>query len=775
MQSIGRFKISKSLAKGELGSVWLGVDPEFQRPVAIRLMDQPLEDAPAQKRFLAVTQEIGEIRHPGLVSMLDAGVQVGCPYLVFEYMQGESLAVWRARPKVDLQQCLDVFNTLLAAVDEAHQRGMPHGNLSLSNIRISSEGLPRVLDFGVALACPGQSEDSTDGSQPYLAPERSAGGACTTQADVYSLGVLLFELLAEERPDSGDSEHQARPSRINPAVDPRLDAVVLKALETEPEGRFRDAGELRTALLECRESADGPSGGTKGTVEFLLRRMQRQSDFPVLSESIRTLNRLAQSEREDISRLASVTSRDFALTNKILKVVNSAYYSRFAGKIGTVSRAIVILGVKTIRSVAASLIFFEHLHNKAQAGKLRNEIAAAIFSATLARQLAEAEENDLIEETFLAGMLHNLGRILVTFYLPEESGEIQRLTEQEAVPQEQAEKKVLGLSFEQVGIAVAKQWNFPEDISRGMLRVDPAAPGDLSNSERKMRLLAGFANDAAQVIGNTTPEDELAVKALLRRYRSSLAISEQRFGELVEIASREFREFSSSFVSEGSGSEFLQRLSALEASSSELEGETADAAIQDLQDGGKGELAPADIRRGVPSPDAEAILTKGLQEATVLMLGEKIDLNQLFNVVLETIYRAMAFQRVVLCLQDANRREYVARLGFGAGIDEFMAAFRFSAQAGSDVFHAALKNGVDLYIADSREQKILESIPAWYRKISKAGSFLLFPLVVEQRPLGLIYSDHPNPRGMELSSGQLDALKALRNQMVLGIRSSRLG
>ena len=99
----------------------------------------------------------------------------------------------------------------------------------------------------------------------------------------------------------------------------------------------------------------------------------------------------------------------------------------------------------------------------------------------------------------------------------------------------------------------------------------------------------------------------------------------------------------------------------------------------------------------------------------------------------------------------------------------------FSAQASSDVFHAALKNGVDLYIADSREQKILESIPAWYRKISKAGSFLLFPLVVEQRPLGLIYSDHPNPRGMELSSGQLDSLKALRNQMVLGIRSSRLG
>lgn len=786
MQSIGRFKVSKRLGAGSRGSVWLGVDPELERPVAIKLLEQPWTTGAAQQRFLAAARAVGQIQHPGIVSIFDAGQQAGRPYLVFEYVQGETLSEWLSRPKIDLQQGLDLFTTMLSAIEEAHQRGVVHGDLKPAHIRVTSEGVPKILDFVSALAFSNAPEAIPDSSLGYLAPEGVAAGEGATQADVYSLGAILFDVLTGGRPLLAESDRQklmpgvdqrnlVRPSRINPEVGQRLDAIVLKALESEPQARFRDAGELRTALLECRESSDGQSGGSRGTVEFLLRRMQHQSDFPVLSESIRTLNRLALSEREDISRLASVTIRDFALTNKILKVVNSAYYSRFAGKIGTVSRAIVILGVKTIRSVAASLIFFEHLHNKTQASKLKNEIAAAIFSATLARQVAEAEGTDLIEETFLAAMLHNLGRILITFYLPEESGEIERLTGQEGLTQVQAEKKVLGLSFEEVGIAVASQWNFPEDIRRGMIRVDPAAPGNLKNRERKMRLIAGFANDAAQVVGNTEPGEEQPVKALLGRYQSSLAIDDQQFDQLLESTSREFREFSSSFSGEGGGTEFLQRLAARGSSKPPAKSDVSEAVILNLQEGVETELAPADIKRGVPSPDAEAILTKGLQEVTAMLLEEKIDLNQLFNVVLETVYRAMAFQRVLLCLQDASKREFSARLGFGSDIDEFMAGFRFSNQFSADVFHAALKNGVDLYIADTREPKILGNIPQWYTAISKAGSFLLFPLVVDRRPLGMIYSDHPSSRGMELSGGQLDLLKALRNQLVLAVKSSRSG
>jgi len=131
----------------------------------------------------------------------------------------------------------------------------------------------------------------------------------------------------------------------------------------------------------------------------------------------------------------------------------------------------------------------------------------------------------------------------------------------------------------------------------------------------------------------------------------------------------------------------------------------------------------------------------------------------------------MAFQHVVLCLNDVKKQQYIARLGFGENIDGFMSEFRFSSRYSSTVFHAALKSGSDLYIEDSGKGKIKESIPDWFQKISHAGSFILLPLTVSQRPLGLIYADHPRVNGMNLNGKQLNLMKALRNQIVLVFRS----
>ena len=155
----------------------------------------------------------------------------------------------------------------------------------------------------------------------------------------------------------------------------------------------------------------------------------------------------------------------------------------------------------------------------------------------------------------------------------------------------------------------------------------------------------------------------------------------------------------------------------------------------------------------------------------MMLLDDGVGLTQVFNVVLESLYRALAFQRVLLVLRDVNTRSYMARLGFGAGIDEFMHGFCFPGRYSNDVFHAVLKNNVDLHIADVRDHKVQEQIPDWYKALVPAGSFLLFPLVVNGRPLGLIYADHPTPRGISLGSGQLNLLKALRNQVVLAFRA----
>jgi len=216
--------------------------------------------------------------------------------------------------------------------------------------------------------------------------------------------------------------------------------------------------------------------GVHATVDFLLRRMQRNGDFPGLSDSIRTINQITEARHKSLDDLASAVVQDFALTQKILKIVNSAYYGRFAGKIGTITRAIVVLGVEPIRALAASLMFFEHLSDRAHADRVRDRIGTAMFQAVLARQTAMQTGFEEIEEAFLAGMFHALGEVLVAYYLPDEDGAIQQLMIEKGLPQATAAYKVLGIELEKLGIEVAERWNLPGTITQSMKPLPAKAP-----------------------------------------------------------------------------------------------------------------------------------------------------------------------------------------------------------------------------------------------------------------------------------------------------------
>jgi len=792
MPQIGRFDVKQKLGAGSQGSVYRCVDSELHRPVAIKLFDRVMPGASSRvESLLSEARTISQIQHPNIVSIFDVGKERARPYLVFEFVEGELLSDRLRRGEVSLHDGLEIITGILSGIDQVHRKGIVHRDLKPANIILSRDGTPKIMDFGIARLLGGAVNRDVEltGTPRYMAPEYIDQGKVSPQADVFALGAILYELLtgkvAFDAPDQPTLLNNIRkntvenPSCFNTEVSEQLDAIVQKSLEKEPGSRFADAGEMLTAIVEYRKSRDEVTGqATKGTVDFLLRRMQHKSDFPVLSESIRTLNRLTESDDKGMDHLARIIIRDFALASKILKVVNSAYYSRFAGRIGTISRAIVVLGIQTIRSIAASLIFFEHLHNKTQAVKLKNEIAAAIFSATLARQAAEDAEMEHVEEGFLCGMLHTLGKILVTYYLNDESEEIQRLVCTESVSQETAERRVLGMTFQEMGIAVAEQWNFPATITRGMVKVDPAAPGDLKDTDVKLRLIANFSNEATRIIGESDDGGERQLKQLLKRFRCGLAISERRFSGMLDEARQEFIELSGSLTAKTANDPFMRRLSRPTHSDTSPvtkgKGRKQDMTTTLALEPGKPSCRAdpiAEITPDDPAINAEIVLTEGLQEVTDMLLDDNANIIQVFNVVLETIYRALAFHRVVLCLQDRNKQEIRAKLGFGADIDNFITGFHFSRQYSANVFHAALKNGVDLAISNTSDPKIKGDLPMWYKKLPGAGSFLIFPLVIKQRPLGLIYADHPQPDGIVLTAKQLNLIKTLRNQLILAFRS----
>ncbi len=795
MPNIDRFQVKAKLGAGNQGAVYLCNDPKLQRQVAIKVLDSKLLDSDSGGQgFLQEAQAISQIQHPSIVSIYDMGRFKGRPYLVFEYVQGELLSKLLSRSDVALQQALDIMEGILSGVEQVHLKGIVHRDLKPANIILTEQLVPKIMDFGIArvLNTKARRDVTLTGTPRYMAPEYITRGEVSSQADVFALGAIFYELLTGRRAFTGKDQKELlgniqnqpvpMPSGINDAIGEQLDALIMRALEKQPSARFASAHEMLEALNEYRESLGGAGSDVEhghSTIDFLLRRMQHKSDFPVLSESIRMLNELSASEDKSMDQLAGIIVRDFSLANKILRVVNTAYYGHFSGTIGTVSRAIVVLGIRTIRSIAASLIFFEHLHNKAQATQLKDEIAAAIFSATLARQTAEDAEMAHVEEGFLCGMLHTLGKILVTYYLLDESEEIKRLVAQESVAQETAEKRVLGMNFEDLGIAIAEHWKFPKTISHGMTKVDPQQPGDLKDGDVKLRLIANFSNEATDIISADDGESPQHVKRLLQRYRTGLAISGPRFEEMVDDARKEFAELSGSLGAQVAGDSFINRL--CKAPENDYKSSVEKGAKNDLTQTLILEPSePAQSPKGVaevvaedPALSSEVVLTEGLQEVTGLILDDSASLPQIFNVVLETIYRALAFGRVVLALQDVSKTNIGAKMGFGNGIDEFISGFTFPTHYSANVFHAALKNGVDLYIADTAEKHIADDIPDWYKRISKAGSFLVFPLVVNQKPFGLIYADHQKPNGVKLNAKQLNLVKALRNQIIMAMQVRR--
>jgi len=766
---IGRFQVERKLGAGAQGSVWLARDHDLERRVAIKVLDRGGSDEAVTAAFRREARTLSRIQHPNIVTIYEAGRWQGRPFLVFEYVDGRLLKELIPATGMPVDKATELFADLLSGMAEAHRQGVVHRDLKPGNILVTAEGIPKVMDFGIArmLEAPSRRLAEDSGSPRYMAPEYVREGRVGAPADVFALGLIFYEMLTG-RPGYPQTDTRGvleallagpppPPSSLLPDLDERLDRLVLKALEPDPEARHADAGDFLAALqagLEPAVEQDALRG--QGTVEFLLRRMQRKNDFPALAHSIRRLNALAATSDRDLSEIAALIARDFSLTNKVLKVVNSAYYGRFSGHVGTVSRAVVVLGMQPIRALAASLIFFEHLQDRQRADGLRARASAALFAAVLASRLAPPGAPDAHEEFFLSGMLYRLGELLVAYYLPDEAAGIAAL-EAQGLPRGQAQVRTLGQTYDSIGQAVARSWNFPQELVASLGELPPEAV--LAGGSRafdQRRLAAGFAAETADWVQQGRDPEGRA--RLLQRFGQALGLDGEGLDRLLAGATDEFLSLTAELRETRPPDPFMRALAGAET--------RPDAAVRPLEGMGTAEVLADD---GDTPIDAESVLTAGLQELTALMVSEP-PLSELCAVVLETLYRALGCGRVVLCLRAAGGAHLQGRLAFGEGAKEAAARFRIPLAWRNDVFHAAIRNGVDVHIEDASNPKLQDNLPDWYRRAGVAGSFLLFPLLLKGRPLGLIYADRPEPHGLDVGPRTLNLLKALRNQLLLAVQ-----
>ena len=790
---IGRFAIIRELGRGAQSVVYLARDPHLEREVAIKTLHFSRPDPQKNQQLLVEARTVSQLRHPNIVPIFEAGEEQGDLYLVFEYVAGENLAEHLKRQgRLTPVRALAILTPILDAIAHAHAAGIVHRDLKPSNILIATDGTPRVMDFGIAAR-----SEALSGEQPllgtpcYMAPEYLERRLSTAQGDVFAAGLVLYEMLLGHRAVSGNSLHEIvqritqTDVRLPEAteIDERLAAIVHKAVARNPEQRFQSAQQMRDALDEYLEpeAAPLPEGSRQSTIDFLLRRMRHKSDFPALSESVSTINKIAASDRESVANLSNSILRDFSLTNKILRLVNSAYFRQAGGgNISTISRAVLVLGFNAVRDIAITVMLFEHLKNKSNANQLKEEFLLATLAGIVARDIGQRSATREVEQVFICAMFHRLGRLLSQFYFPDESEEVRRVMEQKGCSEEAATIQVLGLSFEELGVGIAQSWGFPQLIVGSMRRLPPGNVRKAATVEERMSVLSSCANELCVLVAEAEPAQRArTMQQVAARYRDNLQLGEQALNEAVSASFKEVAEFAgvvginlkqsafagmmrswTSVSDVGAADKFGQEDTADAATV--LDVHVPQGALDDASAGGAG---------GKTADATEAVLLAGIQDISNTLV-EEFKLNDVLRIILETMYRAKGFRRVILCIRDPRENQMLGRYGFGPDAQDLSKRIAFPLSFAPDIFHAALSKGVDILISDTSDPKIAARIPEWYRKWINAGTFVIFPLCIRNMPVAMIYADCERAGEIVIPERELSLLRTLRNQAVLAIKQS---
>lgn len=799
--TIGRFELRKPLGQGAQSVVWLAFDPRMEREVALKVMRLNREsDENSVAQWLQEARSVGRVTHPNIVPVYEADIQDRHPYLVFEYIAGVTLGQHlQQRGALSAPEAVALMMDVLDAVAVAHNAGVVHRDIKPSNILVDAAGRARVMDFGIAARL--QSVTATvspvagAGTLGYLSPEAANGAAPTASMDIFSCGVVLAEMLTGVPLIADSDVHRALYRTLHEQlalpldtkdIDDRLRSIVNRALALDPQHRFVSAraflAELEDWAKPAGTTVNGAGNGAtnSSTLEFLLRRMRHKSDFPALSDSVRRIQSMATSESESVSSITNEILKDVALTNKLLRLVNSAHYA-WGGSISTVSRAVTLVGFNGIRNMALSLVLLEHMQDKAHAAQLKEEFLRSLMAGSIAEEICPVGNDS--EEAFIGSMFLNLGRLLVQFYFPEEAKQIRLLAQskRDALTVDAASISVLGLNFEEVGLGIAKAWGLPGSIQRCMRKPAGGPPSSTpTETAERIRWIAQASNEMADVYLHTEPKDvEIRIEEVTRKYAKAMGSSTKGVQDATVRARQKLIDLADAMeirVKPGSLAARLLSLpdkAAVDTVDQTQSGKDSSAGLGAFElQATQTIVMPGDAQAVVKTSAVAQTLTAGIQDITNAMV-EDFKLTDVLRMILETMFRSLELDRIIFCMRDSKTDTMVGRFGLGQGVEKWVPGFKTHLKAATpDLFGLVCIKGVDSLVSDTSDTTIARRLPEWYSKGLNAPTFLLLPLQIKGSPFGLIYADKVGTGTLGLDEKELALLRTLRNQSVMAFKQS---
>ncbi len=460
-----------------------------------------------------------------------------------------------------------------------------------------------------------------------------------------------------------------------------------------------------------------------------IKRMSKE-EMPIFARTAQLITSIASNEDSSFADLARGILQDALLTSRILRLGNSVYYNPVRSSINTVSRAVMKLGFDTIYSMCISFALVESLLKGAHKDRVAKEMARSFHAAVQAKRFANIKKDRAPEEVFIAALLYRLGHVAFWCFAGEQAMKVETAMKKQGLSQGEAEQRVLGFRLHQLTKALSKEWNLSKLLETSL---EPGASLD-------PRVNSIVLGQTVAVITEQGGWENAKVKLIAQKASELLKLPVEQVTEVMHASARDAAQIARHY-----GMGLSSRLIPIPGEGTDIEPEV----LPEISE--------------FPQPD-RVLQLKILHELSSMMLDRQLDINLLFSVLMEGIFRGIGMDRVLFAILTPDRRVLMGRYGLGWAQESTVQRFSFLVKTETpSIFSHVLDAQQPVWVTGSPASEHSRLLTPEVKQFTSSPAFFIMPVVLKGVPLGVIYADR-QPSGRELNEESFTSFRFLGQQ-----------